>query len=141
MNVERKLRADIMTACERCKPSPPIYFVYFMSSGDKYVKIGITQCVWDRIHHYHTHNPEEISLLASIPMPGKDASRILEQMLLTRFEKTHVRGEWFKKEERIMKYAEAAKKIGEEREALIGRINVEAIESVLHRNRTPKAFA
>lgn len=135
MSVEGKLRADILTADERCKPSHPIYFVYFMSSGDKYVKIGITQCVWDRIHHYHTHNPEEITLLASVPMPGKDAARILEQMLHTKFNKTRVRGEWFKKDERIIKYADAAKKIGQEREDLIGRITVEAIESVLHRNR------
>lgn len=85
--------------------------LYFVGSDDKYIKIGITSCIEDRMNHYNTHNPTEISLIATINMPNKKSAYKLEQNLLATFQKYHVKGEWFSAEPIIYDYARAFQKV------------------------------
>lgn len=114
MSIEGKLRADVLTACERGKPSDRGCSLYFVDSDKKFIKIGITENVRTRMHQFKTCSPDPLTLLAEIPMPSRDAALILENMLHGKFYKTRVRGEWFKRDARILRYAEAAHRIGEE---------------------------
>src|SRR5437764_15150765 len=67
--------------------------VYFFRAGDA-VKIGTTRNLERRRRSLATGSAEELQLLGSLP-GGAD----LEQRLHERFERFHVRGEWFQADE------------------------------------------
>lgn len=66
--------------------------VYFMQAGEGGpIKIGLTNCVANRLRYIQTGQPCEIELLGSVT-GGKD----LEEALHVRFAADRLRGEWFK---------------------------------------------
>lgn len=114
--IQRKLIKEIERSlhfpCSSEKLISP-YYLYFVDSDNKYIKIGITKNVKDRMYHYGTMNPTPITLLAELEMPNQPSAKSLEGRLLSKFKKHHVKGEWFERCEEIVQYASEAKRINE----------------------------
>jgi hypothetical protein len=72
--------------------------VYFFRAGDA-IKIGVTRDVERRRRALATGSAVPLELLATLP-----GGRRLEKRLHERFKRFHVRGEWFRADEELLRY-------------------------------------
>src|SRR5262249_45238273 len=72
--------------------------VYFVRAGDA-IKIGVTRDVERRLRALATGSAVPLELLATLP-----GGRSLEKKLHERFRRFHVRGEWFRADEVLLRY-------------------------------------
>lgn len=78
------------------------YCVYFIRpKGSDAVKIGTTINIEQRLSDLQTANFMELEILATIQL-GEQAERELHKIL----ENKHIRGEWFKLDDELMKFIE-----------------------------------
>ena len=131
MTIKRMLRDEMNWAIKKSVESTPYYTVYFVDNDDRYVKIGITNCVSNRLNHYNTSNPGTVTLMAELDMPNKHSAYLLEQSLIQRFDKYHVKGEWFKKNQSITNWAEAMNDLNKELKDKKRRETVNKIDALI----------
>lgn len=78
----------------------PGHFVYALfcqdDSGPGYVKIGITQNIYQRISGLRGACPVPAKYVATLSTPSQEYSRKLEKELLSRFADRSVGGEWLR---------------------------------------------
>lgn len=80
------------------------HYLYFVFANDC-IKIGITNCIYNRMQHYKTSNPCDVILIADLTLPNKEVAEILEDKIHSHFEKYRIKGEWFTASDEILKFA------------------------------------
>lgn len=78
----------------------PAQKVYFIAS-ERAVKIGISASPIDRMKALQTAHHDELEILGW--MPGHEAT---ERLIHEKFAKEHIRGEWFRKSRRLLRFIE-----------------------------------
>ena len=81
------------------------YYVYFIEADDKYIKIGISYDVDKRMKDLDIANPTTLVLVSKLQIPNRLTALRLEERLHKKFEKFHIKGEWFEKSTVIIEYA------------------------------------
>jgi len=74
-----------------------VYFIYFIRSGNvgRPIKIGISNNVKKRMATMQTGSPDDLYLIGVIPSESRKQALSVEKWLHCRYEKHHIRGEWF----------------------------------------------
>ena len=76
--------------------------IYFIQSGKRgQIKIGVANDVPVRMAELQIGNPQELKLLASIPISSLKKAGALEKSLHRRFSRQRIRGEWFHRSIRV----------------------------------------
>ena len=80
-----------------------LYFVYV--ENNEAVKIGITNCIYNRMQHYKTSNPCDVILIADLTLPNKEVAERLEEKIHCLFKKYRLHGEWFLANNEVLSFA------------------------------------
>jgi excisionase family DNA binding protein len=73
--------------------------IYFLEDQNQRIKIGFSMNFGQRLHQYRTHNGDNLTILGV--MKG---SKFVEAFLHHAFESLHIKGEWFKADERLKRF-------------------------------------
>lgn len=95
-NLDKRIMYKIEKGCEIDEYSGKVYFI---SSGDKNIKIGYAKNIGQRISSLQTANPELLKLIGYIY-----ESVVSENDAHIRYASDHIRGEWFKYSRAMVEY-------------------------------------
>jgi predicted GIY-YIG superfamily endonuclease len=84
-----------------------VTYVYFIANaGQSVVKIGVANKPVKRLKTFQTGNHEELIILRVIKVPNRNTAFQLESALHKKFQKYHIRGEWFKLSDTLVEFIE-----------------------------------
>lgn len=86
-------------------------FVYFITSEDKYVKIGMTYNVEKRLHSFNIGTPHKLSKHYKIKTESFNQAKKIEYYLHIKFKDFNIQGEWFEFNKEIKNFIEFFKNL------------------------------
>lgn len=82
-------------------------YVYFISNAKQtVVKIGVANKPNKRLKTFQTGNHEELIILRVIKLSNRSSAFELESTLHKKFQKYHIRGEWFRLSDTLVEFIE-----------------------------------
>lgn len=84
-------RANNRSLCRGAR----MFYVYFIQAGKGAIKIGRAKNVDRRLKELQVGNPQELTVLATIPHETEKGAKDMEQHLHDTLKSKRIRGEWF----------------------------------------------